>query len=248
MSNRILEILKKYSFLILILTLVSSCNEEVKIDFTEQNIESSEVTEISINLPVAEGTNEIADRINKTINKYSVNQMNLGEDILTNISIDDAVARFNYEFESFKKDFPDAAQKWEAFIDGEVTYRSPQVISIAINSYLDTGGAHGNTNVRFFNFNPQTGKLLTKKDLISNSEGLSKAIEIHLKEKIEATSKNQPAEDLFFGKGFQLPESIGYSDEGIIILYNPYEIASYAQGIIEFRIPFEEVSSFLTVN
>ena len=55
-------------------------------------------------------------------------------------------------------------------------------------------------------------------------------------------------EDEFFGKDFQLPETIGYSDEGIIILYNPYEIASYAQGIVEFTIPFEDVSSFLNVN
>ena len=47
---------------------------------------------------------------------------------------------------------------------------------------------------------------------------------------------------------FELPESLGYSDEGLIILYNPYEIASYAQGIIEFSIPYEDVNSFLNVN
>ena len=55
-------------------------------------------------------------------------------------------------------------------------------------------------------------------------------------------------EDFFFGKDFQLPETLGYSDEGLIVLYNPYEIASYSQGIIEFTIPYSEISSFLNIN
>jgi len=248
MFNKILEILKKYSLLIALLTLVYSCEEEVNIDFSEENIESSKSTEISINFPKAEGTAAIASKINKTISTYIVNQINLSEDTVENITIDDAVTKFNDEFNSFKNDFPDSSQIWEAFIDGEVTYRSSEVICIAINSYLDTGGAHGNTNVKFFNFDPQTGKLFGKKDLIDNMSAFSKVVEQKLLEKIKTDAENEPMEDVFFGKDFQLPETLGYSDEGIIILYNRYEIASYAQGIVEFTIPFEEVNSYLMIN
>ncbi|WP_298754065.1 DUF3298 and DUF4163 domain-containing protein [uncultured Psychroserpens sp.] len=237
--------MKKTSLIIIILTLVYSCNKEVTINFIEQQIETSQSAEISIVYPKAEGTEDIANRINSSIQNYIVKQINFSEDSQTKGSIDDAVAKFNYEFSSFKNEFPNDAQQWEAFIDGEVTYRSPEIISIAINSYLDTGGAHGNTTVHFFNFDPQTGKLLTKKELISNTEKLSKLIEHKLIDEVKSKSGNEPVEDLFFGKDFQLPESLGYSDEGLIILYNPYEIASYAQGIIEFTIPFEEVNSFL---
>jgi len=240
--------LKKYSFIVIILTLIFSCKEEIKIDFLEQNIERNDVTEISINFPKAEGTKDIANKINKTISDHIVSQMNLNEDDPSTVSIDNAITTFNTEFKNFKNDFPDTAQKWEAFVDGEVTYRSPEIISIAINTYLDTGGAHGNTNVVFFNFNAQTGELFKTKDLIKNIEALSDVIKEKLKDEIKANSDNESMEDEFFGKEFQLPESLGYSDEGIIILYNPYEIASYAQGIIEFTIPFEDVSSFLNVN
>nr|WP_321232681.1 DUF3298 and DUF4163 domain-containing protein [uncultured Psychroserpens sp.] len=240
--------MKKYSSLILILTIIFSCKKEVKIDFTEQSIETSEIAEIAINFPKAIGSEDVANQINKVISNYIVNQMNLTEDNAEMSSIDDAVAKFNYEFRSFKIDFPDATHKWEAFIDGEVTYYSPEIISIALNSYFDTGGAHGNTNVRFFNFNPQTGTQFNTKDLIGNIEGLSEVVEQKLKEKIKGNTSNESMEDEFFGKDFQLPESFGYSDEGLIILYNPYEIASYAQGIIEFTIPFEEISSFLNKN
>jgi len=247
MFNRLYLILKKNVIFIVALSIIFSCKEEVKIDFSEENIETSQNAEISINFPKAEGNKVVSELINNTIQNYIISQTNLSEDSLTNLSIDEAVERFNTEFKTFKVDFPDSSQKWEAFIDGEVTYRSPEVISMAINSYLDTGGAHGNTNIRFFNFNPQSGELYSKTELISNVEGLSEVITNQLKKEIKSNS-DQPMEDFFFGKDFQLPESIGFSDEGLIILYNPYEIASYSQGIIEFTIPYEEVSSFLKVN
>jgi hypothetical protein len=42
-----------------------------------------------------------------------------------------------------------------------------------------------------------------------------------------------------------MPANIGYNDEGVIFLYNVYEIAPYARGIIEFTMPFETISEFL---
>jgi hypothetical protein len=247
MFNKLNSILKKYLVLIVILSFVFSCNEDVKIEFSEELIETSQDADISINYPKAKGNTEVSELINNTIETYIVSQTNFSEDTIAKLSIQEAVKRFNTEFNSFKNDFPDSPQQWEAFIDGEVTYRSPEVISMAINSYLDTGGAHGNTNVRFFNFNPQTGTLFSKSDLISNVKELSKIIEKKLIEHAQTNSK-EPMEDFFFGKDFQLPETIGYSDEGLIVLYNPYEIASYSQGIIQFTIPYDEISSFLNIN
>jgi hypothetical protein len=55
-------------------------------------------------------------------------------------------------------------------------------------------------------------------------------------------------QDYFFGKPFHLPENIGYGDEGIILLYNVYEVASYAQGYTEFAIPYDIAESFLKMN
>ncbi|MDG5490509.1 DUF3298 and DUF4163 domain-containing protein [Psychroserpens sp. SPM9] len=236
---------KTYALLVVLITLIS-CNKETKIEFSETHIETSEHADISMNFPKAEGTEEIARKINTTLETYIVNQTNLGESTASDLTIPDAIAKFNYDYNSFKNDFPDTSQKWEAFIDGEVTHRSPELICIAINSYLDTGGAHGNTNVRFFNFNPQTGKLYQTKDLIGNIKGFSEVVEQKLKDEINKNSEASMTDE-FFGKDFQLPETIGFSDEGVIILYNPYEIASYAQGILEFTIPFEDLNSFLNI-
>ena len=240
--------MKKARLTILILLLLISCKKKVQVDFSEDIIETSEGADIVLNFPKAAGTKEITDRINQTLKNYIIKQINGSENDDTDRNLKDAVATFNNDYKTFKNDFPDTAQQWEVFIDGEVTYRSPQIISIAITSYLDTGGAHGNTNVRFFNFDPKTGEQYTKKNLLSNAQGLSEVIEKRLKEDIQSDSDNNVIKDAFFGKDFHFPETIGYSAEGLIILYNPYEMASYAQGIVEFTIPFSEVKHFLKIN
>ncbi|MFK7782622.1 DUF3298 domain-containing protein [Psychroserpens sp.] len=229
------------------LVTIFSCKNEVEIKFIEENIETSKAADISINFPKAEGDKAVSELINSVIQNYIVSQTNLTDDSLNNVSIDEAVKRFNTEFKTFKNDFPESSQKWEAFIDGEVTYRSPEVICIAVNSYLDTGGAHGNTHIKFFNFNPQTGQLYSKAEIINDIQGLSGVITNKLKEEVKSNS-DEPMEEFFFGKDFQLPESLGFSDEGLIVLYNPYEIASYSQGIMEFTIPFEDINSYFNIN
>ena len=220
----------------------------MKVDFSEEIIETSEGAEIALNFPKAEGTKDITNRINQTLENYIIKQINVSENEDTDGNLYDAIAKFNYEYKSFKNDFPDSAQQWEVLIDGEVTYRSPEIISIAITSYLDTGGAHGSSSVKFFNFNPQTGEQLHIKDLVNNRQGLSNIIKEKLIIEIKADSDANGMEDVFFGKEFQLPETLGYSDEGLIVLYNPYEIATYSQGIVEFTIPFEDISRFLKIN
>ena len=62
------------------------------------------------------------------------------------------------------------------------------------------------------------------------------------------TDTKEQVEDYFFGEGFQLPANLGFDKNGIILLYNNYEIASYAQGITKFTIPYEEAKAFLKVH
>lgn len=240
--------MKKISCFLIIIMAIFSCDKEISIRFTENTIETSERAVISINYPKAEGTPDVADRINKAIENYIVNQTNMSEDSLVDMSIDEAVKKFNTEYTSFKNQFQESEQKWEVLIDGEITYQSPEIISIAINSYTNTGGAHGNTYVQFLNFDPQTGALFEKNALLSNTNEFTKLVERFFKNEVKTDSDGQSAEDFFFGKDFQLPSSIGFSDEGVIILYNTYEIASYAQGITEFTIPFDEASAYLKVH
>ena len=63
--------------------------------------------------------------------------------------------------------------------------------------------------------------------------------EKHFKNSLAQSNSQSNIQDYFFGKSFQLPQNIGFSEDGLILLYNTYEVASYAQGYTEFIIPFE---------
>jgi hypothetical protein len=150
-----------------------------------------------------------------------------------------AINKFDSEFKQFKEEFEESTMIWDASFDGEVTYQSSEIISIAINSYVNSGGAHGNSNVTFFNFNT-SGKRLSFNDLFTNKSELITKVKSYFDQETEGNNM-----DYFFGKEFQLPANIGFNDEGVIFFYNVYEIASYADGVTEFVIPFEEIEPFL---
>lgn len=220
-----------------------TCMEDINITFSEFNIEFNENAIIEINAPKAEGDNFISDTINSKIENHIANILNFGENEST-ISLVDAIAKFDSEYAKFKNDFEESDLVWEALFDGEVTYQSSIIISIAINSYLNTGGAHGNMNITFLNFDPITGDLLKFNDLILNKTAFEDVAKKHFKIATGSSGKTGFG-DYFFGEGFQLPENIGFTDDGVILFYNVYEIASYADGVTEFTIPYNEIEAYL---
>ena len=240
--------MKKISFLFIIALVVSACNKDVKLKFEPQLIEKSEGTSIVINYPKAIGTKAVAEKINQQIEYVIANEMNMADTSENNISVSEAISAFNKEYKAFKDDFQDSSQKWEVKVDGEVIYESPEVICLSLQSYIDTGGAHGNGKVTFLNFNPETGAILNQNDIINNTAEFKKIAEKAFKEQTKPKDSNETIEDFFFGEDFQLPSNIGFTDAGLVLLYNNYEIASYAQGITEILLPYSQIKDVLKLN
>ncbi len=225
-----------------------SCEEEHSVHFTETTVEKTENAKINITYPKAEGSETIAKRINHTIENFLANEINMSEKRDKDLSLADAIKGFDDEYKSFKQDFSDSTQEWEALIESEVNYESETIICIAVNSYLDTGGAHGNSHVTFLNFNKKSGELLAMTDIIKDEEAFKKLAIPYFEKATKPLSNDQDVQDMFFGEAFQLPENIGFNAKGVILLYNIYEIASYAQGITEFTIPYDEAKPFLKIE
>ncbi|WP_353777281.1 DUF3298 domain-containing protein [Winogradskyella sp. 3972H.M.0a.05] len=232
---------------ILLLSLaLFSCKKEINIAFSEEAIASVKGAEITILYPEAEGNTPAVSKINKVIENHVVNAISFSEEELTDVHLADAVKTFNTEYERFKEEFPDSAQEWTASVEGEVIYQSPEIISVAMNTYLDTGGAHGNDNITFLNFNAETGDLLKNEDILKLNDKLTELAQKYFEEEVNA--EDASIKDYFFGEPFHLPANIGFTEEGVVFLYNVYEIASYAQGYTEFVIPFSDIDSFLKVE
>lgn len=236
-------IFKKQHFIFISFFIFFACNEDPKTAFTEINITSNDNNLVEANIPNAIGDTIITNIINSEINTVVMTALQVGESTVTDSkTIEESIKLFNEEYKSFNKDFPDSSMPWEAQIDGELLFESSKLISVSITSYVNTGGAHGNTSITFLNFDGQTGKRLKNKDLLKDEEGFKKLAQSYLK----TTLKEDDV--LFDDDLFKLPENMAYTDNGVVLLYNTYEIAPYSTGIIEFTIPFDEIDSFLVFD
>ena len=231
------------SFLLIffISLLVASCIDDKKVHFTEINITTSENKIVEINIPQASGDKGISKKINNSLKSSIIEYLKLGDNEINKAStIEASIENFNSEYNKFKSDFPESSIEWDAQIDGEVMYHSEVVISVALTSYQNTGGAHGLLNISFLNFDVETGELITNEDLFSDFSAFKTIAEQHFNNEI-AEKKDQ----YFEPDTFTLPENIGFDDEGLFLLYNTYEIAPYSTGLTEIHIPFTEVSMLL---
>ncbi len=237
--------LKKISLFLCVFLIFFSCQKDVPLTFSDQTIETTQNAIVTITYPVARGNSNIADPINKTLEKFIANALNMSEKINNKLSLEDAIKDFDHEYKTFKDDFSDSTQQWEALIESEVNYESETIICITVNSYLDTGGAHGNSLVTFLNFDKKNGRLLKREDIIKDEEAFRDFAKPYFDKATKPMSNDESVQDMFFGEDFQLPENIGFSEKGIILLYNIYEIASYAQGVTEFTIPYDAARPYL---
>jgi len=232
------------SLSVCLIILFTACVEEQRLIFQESNITTKDNAIVEINIPMASGNTKIASKINSVIENHIIKALQSDAiDETAKISIEESITSFNNEFINFKYDFPDSAQEWEAQIDGEIMYQSANVVSFALTSYRNTGGAHGNLVISFLNFNSQTGEKILNDTLFSDLNTFKILAEPYYKKEIE--NKEVFSNNL---ENFKLSKNIGFNDEGVILLYNQYEIAPYSTGIIEFTVPFESVSELLNFN
>ncbi|MCK7589691.1 DUF3298 and DUF4163 domain-containing protein [Subsaxibacter sp. CAU 1640] len=248
MFNKVAIILNKTYLLIIVFLIIFSCKKDAPLSFTDEAIETSDQALITINYPKAVGNEAVADRVNKTLENFLANEINMSEKQDANLSLSDAIKGFEKEYETFKEDFSDTTQQWEALIESEVNYETESIVCVVVNSYIDTGGAHGNSHVTFLNFDKTTGNLLENDEIIKDEELFKQVAKPYFEKVTKPLTDEESEQDLFFGEDFQLPENIGFNENGVILLYNVYEIASYVQGVTEFTIPYDEAKQFLKID
>lgn len=234
---------RKHLAIICLFFIFLACKEALKTSFSDINISTENNSIVEVNIPEANGDYTKANNINLNIQETVIEALHVGNpDAVTLKSIEESISKFNNEYNNFKNDFPEAKQQWEAQIDGEVIYESPKITSIAITSYVNTGGAHGALHISFLNFDSETGLLIPNNKLFNNVEAFKKVAKPYFEKTI--TNKDTNINPNLF----DLPLNIAYSEDGIVLLYNTYDIAPYSTGIIEFVIPYNEVESYLVFN
>jgi hypothetical protein len=205
---------------------------------------------INIKIPIAKNFPVIADSINKKIFSFVKSIVYFDDQPDTSTNYNQLASSFIKSYEKLQKDFPKDSFGWEANIEGNVTYLSDSILNIEIKHYTYTGGAHGYQGSRSLLFDPNTGKSIEIQQLFKNWNSFKAFAENNFRNKYKIP-ENQPINStgmLFENDIFQLPQNIFFTDKGIVLHYNSYEIAAYIDGPRELFLPYKKVNQYLTMK
>ncbi|TBW27185.1 DUF3298/DUF4163 domain-containing protein [Gramella sp. KN1008] len=205
--------------------------------------EEGECTFISLTYPVAKNGEE-ADNINKRIVEFLRNTIDYQEEGGKK-SPKELAEDFIGNYKETAREFPEYELPWEATVNGKLVYDTPKIICLQFNTDMFTGGAHGYTSTDYLNFDPESGKTLTADDLFTEKFVNFVEKDFRKKQNIPEDANINSTGMLFENDRFHLPKNIGITKNKVILHYNAYEIAPYAEGSFTLTYPREEIEEFL---
>lgn len=237
--------------------LMVACKKEQPLSITAENFTEKSLSicdtscpEITVNYIKITEDGERSKRINKVVEDFIIDALYLGEETTapSATTITDAGTQFVQMYRTHTAEFPDMQLEYFVDINIQETFNNPQLLSLEMHQYLFTGGAHGYGATFFENFDAQTGEQLSIDKLFKDKESFLKFAEKEFRKahKIPENESINSTGFWFENDTFYLPESIGFSGSKLIMIYNQYDIASYAAGPIELEILIKDVESYLS--
>ncbi|MDC6385230.1 DUF3298/DUF4163 domain-containing protein [Flagellimonas taeanensis] len=244
--------MKKILAPVLFLWFIVGCESESQLTFEPLLLNGETCAtcpSIEINVPNAIDGSSVATAINRSLSEEIISLLSFSEGQGDIDTAEKAIASFTNSYKELKSKFPDE-MAWEAKINGDVIYEDANMVTVSVNSYSYTGGAHGYASTSFLNFDKKRGVELDTPDLFDDIEGFEKLAEAQFRtqEKVPEDKNINATGFMFEGDAFHLPYNMGYTPDGIQLIYNQYEVASYADGPIVLTLPYVEANKYLKLK
>jgi len=210
---------------------------------TVGDCEKDSCVKIDLKYPQVEGNDPIAQKINHKIELQLFQKINRSEDSV-NWGREKELNRFINEYYKIKRDFAHLHFNYEFTASAEVTAQSRQLVSIYITSYTYTGGAHPMTYREFINLNPEDGSKIEMQNFFSNFEGFKELVERRLRAE-NNVPEDAPWTKHFYSDRFTLPTEMGFTGQGLKLIYGLYEIQPYAAGFKELTIAYDTLVNYM---
>ena len=142
----------------------------------------------------------------------------------------------------------DGFQAWMNYTNNSqqsILYNNNGYIVIDFLADAYTGGAHGNYSSTLYNLDVLNKKQLVLSDLVKIDSGtLQNLLEQNFKKQYNI-KVGESVGTVLFDNYLKPNNNFYFNGNGLAFMYNPYEVASYAQGQIVVYIPFIELKPYL---
>ncbi|MBP1663887.1 MAG: hypothetical protein H6Q19_1027 [Bacteroidetes bacterium] len=208
---------------------------------------------IEAELPVKYHNKEILTSIQQQI----VGKM-FGE-IYTSLPVDSIIPRYvSRLYDDYKISYGNDLEKYKnlkgPMLDNEIQveavsmFLDDKILSFSYERYAFMGGAHGNSNRYFYNFDLSNGHILKESDIFIDNYK-SPLTELIKQCIVEDNAEIESVADLnefdFWEDEIKPNNNFYISDEGIVYVFNPYEIAPYSTGQTEVTLPYNRLKVLL---
>lgn len=230
---------KIMSFVIALLICVSQFSfVSAENNYTVKNsiiTKSEKFLDINISVPYFEGFVG-ADNINKTIK-------DIVEDSIAEAKAG-ALSLKELNEENIKKG--DQSLVWESVLDMSYDYfLNKDILSLQLNNYTYSGGAHGMSYIIPITMNIKTGEFYEFKDLFKDNKSFTEKIENKLIKTIDKNPENYFPEYEQSIKDKNGDFNFYIDGDKIIIYFDLYDIAPYASGIHHFSFRADQLKDML---
>lgn len=237
---------------LLFFILLLGCKNTDQLTFEPVNYENApcdDCPKVSISIPKVLEKIKVGLAIENALREEVIFLLTFDDEIKAT-NIEEAIQSFDNGYTELKNMYPDEAASWEAKINGEISYEDKKILTIQLDSYIFTGGAHGYSATRFLNFDKKKGTELENWQLFKSTGDFEHFVESEFrsKEKIPQDKPINSTGFMFEQDSFYLPENIGFTEKGLQLHYNQYEVASYADGPIVLTLPYDEVKNYLLMK
>lgn len=133
-------------------------------------------------------------------------------------------------------DFFEPDMKYEFTVDYKVQYNKDGLISIVMTYYFYTGGVHGGSYRVAYNYDLIEGKELQLQDVFSKDINAYNLVKEEVTKQMQQDEEYTSFDSINTVNNYSKPFNFYFTEQGVVIWFDQYEVASYAKGMPEFLI------------
>ncbi|MCS7041248.1 MAG: RsiV family protein [Bryobacteraceae bacterium] len=160
--------------------------------------------------------------------------------------------RWISDYQRFHAEFPDSSITWFARRTAEVAFSSERLLTIEVRRDEFRGGAEPDSVREFLNLSPSTGLPVELPSLLEpdGMQDLKKLAEWHFRRQrqIPQDSRLSEAGFAFEDDAFALPRHWGFTARGLVLHYNPGEVAPPKLGPTTILAPWNELRGIVSAK